>query len=72
MALTHFRPGKNITQGPDHTCDCFAALGFCKEGETPVYKAPTDRCPTCWPKEDTSCMCFAALGFCGDTTKAAV
>merc|ERR1712146_743495 len=38
-------PGKNLTHTPDHTCACFAQLGFCKPGEQPVYK-PGAKCPT--------------------------
>ena len=30
-------PGVNITHTPDHTCECFAKLGFCKAGTKPVY-----------------------------------
>lgn len=56
-------PGKNLTATRDHTCECFAELGFCKAGEEPVYTTGK-KCPTCWPKENTACMCFAALGFC--------
>merc|ERR1712216_953281 len=56
-------PGKALNETRDHTCECFAELGFCKEGEKPVY-TPGKKCPTCWPKENKACMCFAALGFC--------
>ena len=37
-------PGKNITHSPDHTCDCFAKLGFCKSGQEPKY-TPGVVCP---------------------------
>jgi outer membrane protein assembly factor BamB len=58
-------PGRNITHTPDHTCDCFAKLSFCKAGEKPTYPNPKVRsCPTCWPPENKACMCFASIGFC--------
>merc|ERR1712066_581383 len=47
----------------DHTCECFAELGFCNPGEEPVYTRGK-KCPSCWPKENKACMCFAAIGFC--------
>lgn len=56
-------PGINITHTPDHTCECFGTLGFCKAGTKPVY-TPGKICPSCWPAENTACACFATLGFC--------
>lgn len=56
-------PGYNLSHTPDHTCQCFAELGFCKDGEEPVY-TPGKDCPSCWPSENTACDCFAAIGFC--------
>jgi hypothetical protein len=58
-------PGDNITHTPDHTCECFAKLGFCNTtaGEKPVYTAG-EVCPSCWPPENKACDCFAAVGFC--------
>lgn len=60
-------PGHSLNQTSDHNCDCFAALGFCKSGQEPVY-TPGQKCPSCWPAENKACMCFAALGFCKDDT----
>ena len=56
-------PGRNVSHTPDHTCECFAELSFCKEGTQPVY-TPGAKCPSCWPKDNTACDCFAAVGFC--------
>eukprot|EP00729_Bicosta_minor_P024645 gene24645-15431_t len=56
-------PGQGINATRDHTCECFAELGFCDEGKEPVY-TPGKKCPDCWPKENTACDCFAAIGFC--------
>eukprot|EP00037_Helgoeca_nana_P032798 m.415403 g.415403 ORF g.415403 m.415403 type:complete len:280 (-) comp29618_c0_seq1:151-990(-) len=58
-------PGKGLNATSDHTCECFAELGFCDEGKQPVY-TPGAKCPSCWPKENTACDCFAAVGFCGN------
>merc|ERR1719305_142513 len=58
-------PGKGLNQTNDHTCECFASLGFCKDGEKPVY-TPGKKCPSCWPSDNKACMCFAAIGFCGN------
>jgi len=60
-ALTWTGAGLNATN--DHTCECFAELGFCKEGEKPVY-TPGKKCPSCWDPDNTACACFAAIGFC--------
>jgi len=56
-------PGKSLNETRDHTCECFAELGFCKAGEKPIY-TPGQKCPSCWPEENKACMCFAAVGFC--------
>jgi len=56
-------PGSSLQDTPDKTCNCFAQLGFCKDGEKPVY-TPGKECPSCWPPENKACMCFAAIGFC--------
>merc|ERR1719424_358840 len=56
-------PGKGINATNDHTCECFAQLGFCKAGEKPKY-TPGQKCPSCWPAENKACDCFAAIGFC--------
>jgi hypothetical protein len=61
-------PGKSLNATRDHTCECFAELGFCKDSEEPVY-TPGKKCPSCWPKENTACMCFAAIGFCDKGSK---
>ena len=58
-------PGKALNQTNDHTCECFALLGFCKAGEKPVY-TPGEKCPTCWDPDNHACDCFASLGFCGN------
>merc|ERR1712146_788984 len=58
-------PGKGLNETRDHTCECFAELGFCKDGEKPVY-TPGKKCPSCWPAENKACDCFAAIGFCKD------
>jgi len=57
-------PGLSVSDTPDPTCNCFAKLGFCKDGEEPVYKVG-EECPSCWPGSNKACMCFAKLGFCG-------
>ena len=57
-------PGQSLTNTPDHTCDCFAELGFCDAGTQPVY-TPGKKCPSCWAKENKACDCFASIGFCG-------
>ena len=56
-------PGQSFTATPDHTCDCFATLDFCKTGEKPTW-LPGATCPSCWPAENTACMCVASVGFC--------
>jgi hypothetical protein len=58
-------PGKALNQTNDHTCECFAELGFCAAGTKPVY-TPGKKCPSCWPKENQACNCFASIGFCGN------
>merc|ERR1712070_864139 len=55
--------GSGLNATSDHDCDCFATLGFCKDGEKPVY-TPGQKCPSCWPKENKACYCFASIGFC--------
>jgi len=55
-------PGKSLNATRDHTCDCFAKLGFCKPGEKPVYNG--GECPSCWDPDNKACDCFAVLGFC--------
>ena len=57
-------PGKSLNATNDHTCECFAELGFCDAGTQPVY-TPGKKCPSCWPKENKACDCFASIGFCG-------
>ena len=56
-------PGQGFNSTSDHTCDCFAQLGFCKSGEKPKF-TPGKKCPSCWPSENKACMCVAAIGFC--------
>merc|ERR1711871_1812159 len=61
-------PGQSLTLAPDHTCECFAELGFCAAGEKPIY-TPGKKCPSCWPAENKACDCFAAIGFCEPPAK---
>jgi|EP01046_Picozoa_sp_COSAG06_P035506 hypothetical protein len=56
-------PGQGFNATSDHTCDCFAQLGFCKAGQKPKF-TPGQTCPDCWPPENKACMCVAAVGFC--------
>jgi hypothetical protein len=51
-------PGKGLNQTCDHTCECFAQLGFCEPGKEPVY-TPGKICPSCWPSDNHACDCFA-------------
>jgi len=67
----HCWPGKGFNATTDHSCDCFAALGFCKPGESPVYPPAGTvgkaACPSCWPGDSNhACDCFAAIPFCGN------
>lgn len=56
-------PGRGLDDTPFTECECFAQLGFCKDGEKPEFKAG-EKCPSCWPGENKACDCFAVLGFC--------
>ena len=67
----HCWPGKGFNATTDHACDCFATLGFCKPGESPVYPPAGTvgkaACPSCWPGDSNhACDCFAAIPFCGN------
>merc|ERR1712216_597648 len=55
-------PGRSLDDTSDASCNCFAKLSFCAEGEEPQYTGL--ECPSCWPAENKACMCFAVLGFC--------
>merc|ERR1711988_1147508 len=61
-------PGSGLDNTPDKTCNCFAQLGFCKDGEKPVY-TPGKKCPSCWPSDNHACDCFASIGFCQPPVK---
>lgn len=61
-------PGQGVDNTIDETCNCFASLGFCDKGEEPVY-IPGEKCPSCWPANNTACACFAAVGFCDPPAK---
>jgi hypothetical protein len=63
-------PGSGDADTPDSTCKCFGMLGFCAEGEEPVYKKG-EICPSCWPSENHACDCFAVLPFCDAPSEAA-
>lgn len=63
-------PGHSLNQTVDHNCDCFVSLGFCAEGEAPVYPPPSAYpgkiCPSCWPRDNHACDCFAVIPFCNN------
>jgi len=61
-------PGQGVDNTIDETCNCFAQLGFCADGQEPIYQ-PGEKCPSCWPKNNTACACFAAVGFCEPPAK---